>query len=81
MTAQGKKFRGNAYLTSTVPSISHLPHSTEEAPEESGGLRACKPECWQRWKLVAMLYKDTQGKAGGGKEKSGVAFTFISCVP
>lgn len=66
MTAQGKKVRGNAYLTSTVPSISHLPHSTEQAPKESGRLRACKPECWQRWKLVAIVCKDTQGKGGGG---------------
>ena len=108
MTAQGKKFRGNAHLTSIVPSISHLPHSTEVAPKESGKLRACKPECWQCWKLVAILCKDTQRKAaaaaakslqscptlcdpidgsppgspaGGGKGKSGVAFTFISCVP
>lgn len=34
VTTSKQKVRGNGYLTSTVPSISHLPLGLEEAPKE-----------------------------------------------
>ena len=81
MTAQGKKFRGNAYLTLLYP-VYHTSLTAQSWPPKSqagwelASLSSGSARNW--WQYCAKTHR---GKLAGGKGKSGVAFTFISCVP